>query len=79
VAGDAEQVFKHWCELFWQAGDKIGRTFRIARDGTMQRLMEEAGFVDVRHRVWKVPIGGWPRGFSGERLSFIVMKRGRNN
>jgi hypothetical protein len=27
----------------------------------MQKYIEEAGFVDVQHRWWKVPIGGWAR------------------
>lgn len=27
----------------------------------MTELMEEAGFVDVVHKVWKVPIGAWPQ------------------
>ena len=60
VADDENHIFRHWCRLFWEAGDKIGRTFRIARDGQMERYMKEAGFVDVVHRQWKVPIGGWP-------------------
>ncbi|KAK0617008.1 S-adenosyl-L-methionine-dependent methyltransferase [Immersiella caudata] len=59
VQNDQNHVFKRWCQLFWVAGDKAGRTFRIARDGTMQKLIEEAGFTDLHHLRWKVPIGGW--------------------
>lgn len=57
---DAE-LFKRWRDLFWNAGDKIGRTFKIARDGQMEKLAKEVGFVDVVHKQWKVPIGGWPK------------------
>ncbi|KAK7416831.1 hypothetical protein QQZ08_011854 [Neonectria magnoliae] len=61
VSDDPDHIFKKWCNLFWEAGDKIGRTFKIARDGQMEQKMREAGFVDIQHRQWKVPIGGWPR------------------
>ncbi|KAK7403800.1 hypothetical protein QQX98_010442 [Neonectria punicea] len=61
VADDPSHIFKKWCNLFWEAGDKIGRTFKIAREGQMEQKMREAGFVDVQHRQWKVPIGGWPQ------------------
>ncbi|KAH8892458.1 S-adenosyl-L-methionine-dependent methyltransferase [Thozetella sp. PMI_491] len=61
VAKDMSHVFKRWCELFWRAGNKTGRTFRIARDGRMEQYMRDAGFVDIVHKQWKVPIGGWPQ------------------
>lgn len=60
VTNDPDHIFKKWCQLFWEAGDKVGRTFRIARDGQMEKYMAEAGFVDVVHKQWKVPFGGWP-------------------
>jgi hypothetical protein len=43
-------IFKKWCRLFWQAGDAVGRTFRIARDMQMERLMGGAGFAAIHHR-----------------------------
>ncbi|KPM38300.1 hypothetical protein AK830_g8276 [Neonectria ditissima] len=61
VAEDSSHIFKKWRDLFWQAGDRIGRTFKIARDGKMERGMRDAGFVDAQHRQWKLPIGGWPQ------------------
>ena len=57
---DAE-LFKRWRDLFWNAGDKIGRSFKIARDGQMEKLAKESGFVDIEHKQWKVPIGGWAK------------------
>ncbi|KAH7171324.1 S-adenosyl-L-methionine-dependent methyltransferase [Dactylonectria macrodidyma] len=61
VSDDDGHIFRQWRDLFFAAGDKINRTFKIARDGQMEAKMRAAGFVDVRHRQWKVPIGGWPR------------------
>ncbi|KAH6989177.1 S-adenosyl-L-methionine-dependent methyltransferase [Ilyonectria sp. MPI-CAGE-AT-0026] len=61
VSGDEGHIFKKWRNLFWEAGEKINRTFKIARDNQMENKMREAGFVDIQHHQWKVPIGGWPR------------------
>ncbi|KAH7163411.1 S-adenosyl-L-methionine-dependent methyltransferase [Dactylonectria estremocensis] len=61
ISKDDSHIFRQWRDLFFAAGDKINRTFKIARDGQMEAKMRAAGFVDVRHRQWKVPIGGWPR------------------
>jgi hypothetical protein len=70
VANDETHIFKKWCKLFWDAGDKIGRTFRIARDGRMEKYIREAGFVDVVHKQWKVPIGGWPQNPKLKQIGF---------
>jgi len=61
VQNDPDHLYKKWCKLFWDAGDKVGRTFQIARDGQMEKLMREAGFVDVVHKSFKLPIGGWAK------------------
>ncbi|KAL2074103.1 hypothetical protein VTL71DRAFT_7881 [Oculimacula yallundae] len=50
-------VMYEWSKLFIKAGDMIGRTFTIARDST--RLLEEAGFVDVIEKKYKIPVGAW--------------------
>lgn len=70
VASDPDHIFKRWCRLFWDAGDKLGRTFQIARDGRMERYAKEAGFVDVVHRQWKVPVGGWPQELTLKRVGY---------
>ncbi|PNH36751.1 hypothetical protein VD0002_g6446 [Verticillium dahliae] len=54
-----DHVFTQWRDLFFAAGDKIGRTFRIAENNRMERDMRDAGFVDIVTHQWKVPIGGW--------------------
>lgn len=61
VENDPDHLFKQWRDLFFEAGDKLGRTFKTARDGDQEKLMREAGFVDLVHRQWKVPMGSWPK------------------
>ncbi|KAK2738816.1 methyltransferase domain-containing protein [Colletotrichum kahawae] len=69
ITENPDHVFKRWAKLFWEAGDVTGRTFRVAQkpatpDGEimMVRCMREAGFVDIVHKKWTVPIGSWASG-----------------
>jgi SAM-dependent methyltransferase len=73
VSQDDNHVFRKWRDLFFEAGDKIGRTFKIARDGKMEKYAAEAGFVDIMHHQWKVPIGGWA---ADKRLKQIGLYNG---
>jgi len=52
-----------WGRVYWEAGRKWGRTFRVYEDDVQRRCMLEAGFVDVVVTDYKMPIGRWP----GER------------
>ncbi|KAF5521498.1 Secondary metabolism regulator LAE1 [Colletotrichum aenigma] len=67
VENDPNHIFKKWAGLFWDAGDIIGRSFRQAQykgpneEIMMVECMKEAGFVDIVHKKWKVPIGGWAK------------------
>lgn len=61
VTNDQAHVFKKWCKLFYEAGDKQGRTFQIACDGRMEKYMRETGFQGIVHKQWKIPIGAWPQ------------------
>ncbi|EXM21537.1 hypothetical protein ACKLNR_015266 [Fusarium oxysporum f. sp. zingiberi] len=54
------ETFKQWAQLFYDAGDKIGRTFKVT-DGIMQDSAREAGFEDIVHKVHTIPLGGWPK------------------
>jgi hypothetical protein len=54
------RTFKQWAQLFYDAGDKLGRTFRIT-DGTMQTAAKDAGFVDIVHKVFTIPHSPWPK------------------
>ncbi|KAF2732352.1 S-adenosyl-L-methionine-dependent methyltransferase [Polyplosphaeria fusca] len=48
-----------WQELCNSAAGKFGKELRVGA-GLGER-MRRAGFVDVRERVVKVPVGGWPK------------------
>ncbi|KAF6812104.1 methyltransferase domain-containing protein [Colletotrichum plurivorum] len=56
-----DHIFHEWTRIFDQGGAKMGRSFSIARDHTMKRNMQAAGFVEVTEKKIKVPIHGWPR------------------
>jgi hypothetical protein len=46
-----------WSRLFLDAGEKMGKTFRIA-DHAKEYLIA-AGFVNVVEKKYKIPIGNW--------------------
>ncbi|KIN03515.1 hypothetical protein OIDMADRAFT_102037 [Oidiodendron maius Zn] len=46
------------CGVFIDAGEITGRTFEVA--GAMKSNIEQAGFVNIVEKVFKVPLGGWP-------------------
>lgn len=46
-----------WSQIFINAGEQMGRTFMIAKRS--KQLIEEAGFVDVVEKRYKMPVGGW--------------------
>ncbi|KAK3352900.1 S-adenosyl-L-methionine-dependent methyltransferase [Lasiosphaeria hispida] len=56
-----DHIFNKWAELFYIAGEKIGRSFAVANDHFMRDLMIKVGFVDVTERGIKVPLHGWPK------------------
>lgn len=56
---DLESAIFRWCRLGNEAAEKIGRSFAITND--LVRWQEEAGFINVTERVYKVPCGPWPK------------------
>lgn len=46
-----------WSQIFIDAGEKMGRTFKIPNHS--RKLLKEAGFVDLVERRYKMPVGGW--------------------
>jgi hypothetical protein len=46
--------------VFYEAGDKIGRTFRFNEDN-MVSYARDAGFTEITHKKFKVPHGSWPK------------------
>ena len=59
VRDDPGHIFKRWAHVFWEGGDRINKTLRIANDGAMRKLIAAAGFINVAERTYQVPIGTW--------------------
>ncbi|KAJ9137094.1 demethylmenaquinone methyltransferase [Pleurostoma richardsiae] len=60
VKVDDKHIFQQWANLFYGAGDKLGRTFRSA-NGSMDKWAQDAGFADITHKKFKIPYGSWPK------------------
>ncbi|KKA27566.1 hypothetical protein TD95_001454 [Thielaviopsis punctulata] len=54
-------AMNQWGKIFAEGGSKIGQSFTIVDDGTQERAMHEAGFVNIQKHQFKVPIGAWPK------------------
>lgn len=68
-----DHVYSRWKEVLTAASSKNGRSFEEpVKGGKMGARLEEAGFVDVVHRVWKVPIGAWPRDKKMKQLGLFT-------
>lgn len=52
-------AFAEWVRTQDQAAMNVGKPMRIANK--MKRWYEQAGFVDVREEVFKLPLNGWPK------------------
>lgn len=57
----ADHIFNRWADLFYEGGEKMGRSFAVARGHTMRDGLEAAGFIDVVEKKVKAPIHSWPR------------------
>ena len=64
-------VYHQWAKLFYNAGDKIGRTFRISEE-IMTGWATQAGFLaeNLTHKKFVLPHGPWPK---DKRLKEIGM------
>ncbi|KAF7544847.1 hypothetical protein G7Z17_g9627 [Cylindrodendrum hubeiense] len=56
-----KSAMHQWGKFFVEGGKKIGRSFTIVEDGVQKKSIEEAGFVNIEERNFKVPIGAWPK------------------
>ncbi|KAJ4175551.1 hypothetical protein NW767_015750 [Fusarium falciforme] len=54
------RTFTQWADLFYDAGDEIGRTFRVC-DGILEESAEKAGFEKIVHKQYTIPLAGWPK------------------
>ncbi|PKS10897.1 hypothetical protein jhhlp_002655 [Lomentospora prolificans] len=70
-----DHVFTKWYQVLVEASDKAGRSFKFPpAEGNMKDIMEQAGFVDVVHRSWKVPIGAWPKDRKMKQLGLFTFE-----
>ncbi|KAL2202620.1 S-adenosyl-L-methionine-dependent methyltransferase [Sarocladium strictum] len=60
VVTDPEHIYHRWNRVFQEAGEKMGKTFKIGIGSRMHDLMNEAGFVDVTEKKFRLPMSGWP-------------------
>ncbi|KIX02773.1 uncharacterized protein Z518_08715 [Rhinocladiella mackenziei CBS 650.93] len=56
---DDDHIMAEWSRIFIEAGDKMGKTMKIADQAAA--LIREAGFTDVMEKWYKVPVGSWPK------------------
>lgn len=57
----SDHIFHTWANCFYEAGDKMGRTFKICLDGESKKHMQEAGFVDIQETKLKLPVNSWAK------------------
>ncbi|KAI8722697.1 hypothetical protein NCS52_00414100 [Fusarium sp. LHS14.1] len=60
VKVDEKHIFQRWAQLFYDAGDKLGRTFKFS-DDSIDRWATEAGFTGISHKKFKIPYGDWAK------------------
>ncbi|RMJ13506.1 hypothetical protein CDV36_006855 [Fusarium kuroshium] len=46
-----------WADLFYDAGDQIGCTFRVC-GGILEESAKKAGFKKIVHKEYTIPIAG---------------------
>lgn len=54
-------IFQRLADLTYEAGDKVGRSFKLAKSHLMKDTLEAAGFVDVVEVKRKAPLHSWPK------------------
>jgi hypothetical protein len=51
---DSMSALEQWGKFFVEGGKAIGRPFTVFEDGIVKKAMEEAGFVDITIKDFKV-------------------------
>lgn len=54
-----DSALANWGDLFLPCAERAGRS--LLTQETMRSAIEKAGFIDVREKLYKVPIGVWPK------------------
>ncbi|EFX06413.1 methyltransferase type 11 [Grosmannia clavigera kw1407] len=69
----ANSANAQWGPIFFQGGDKIGRTARVIEDDIQVKAMEAAGFVDIQVTNFKCPSGIWPKDKRQREIGELIM------
>ncbi|EEH22097.2 hypothetical protein PABG_04308 [Paracoccidioides brasiliensis Pb03] len=59
IPKDENHVLNIWKREFREVGDRMGKTTTIIE--RQREEMEKAGFLDVTERIFKMPLGSWPK------------------
>ena len=54
-----DHIMAKWSRIFLEAGERMGKTFRIA--DRAKEYLTAAGFINVVEKKYKMPIGNWSR------------------
>ena len=61
VGDDPEHIFNRWNKVFFEAGEKIGKTLAIGDGSRMRDHLAEAGFVNRVEKKFRLPMNAWAR------------------
>lgn len=64
-------------ELLREACDRINRSVTVGKD--LERWVKEAGFSNVVHKVFPLPLGTWPKDPKMVRAYWVPMKEFSTN
>lgn len=59
VGDDPDHIYNQWNDIFGEAGETMGKTFRIGTGSRMIDYMEDAGFVNCVQKRVRIPTGSW--------------------
>ena len=69
---DPKSATGQFHKIFWEAGKKFGRTFRVFEEEIQKKAMEAAGFVDIKVTDIRCPIGSWPEDPEKKELGTVT-------
>ncbi|KAI5458194.1 methyltransferase domain-containing protein [Mariannaea sp. PMI_226] len=66
---DPSSALATWYDDLVAASEKFGRPAILG--ATLKEIYEKVGFVDVQQRIYKMPIGGWPKDTKLKQIGFM--------
>ena len=68
----ADSALGQWNELMMEAGERSG--FLLDTCGRAEHMMRQAGFVDVRRKPFRWPLGPWAKGRYYKQLGNMALE-----